>query len=325
MNLWANSENRIFNAQTAMCEICESPISRSEFLRQPIRGGMVCRALNCRRIIKQKEGNLSAFKIQVRAYRRTVEIRNAKRAHIEEVEKRENLENQLVLKSILDSQLGTLKRPLHVVNVPTARSKMCRVSEERVAAYKANLTSIIKEVYSDESLEENVNLETIEVEEVEASTDEVFEPSSLTLLREQMCGICKGGCCSRGEDHAYIAKATIARVKKLLPLYSPEDILDKYMACVADQTVEGACINQTQTGCGLPRTLRSDICNNFFCPELRNLEDEVDISHSPNSVLVVKRSNDMWKRFDQGSENEITEVWIAQDDSVHPVQIETAD
>lgn len=160
---------------------------------------------------------------------------------------------------------GNSGYPPHVVSLPTGLSKPGSLNESRRVVYKAHLEALIKKVYSEKMSEGDDNSGIAGFEEPDSPGGDPRENPSLTATRAQLCGICKGGCCTHGASHAYISKATIERVKEALPDQSAEDILGEYMSRISDQTVEGSCINQTQTGCGLPRSLRSDICNNFFC------------------------------------------------------------
>jgi len=315
-------KNKLYVASEAICEICAAPVSYLEFLDQPVKNTLVCKGIPCRQMVSRKESNPNEYKFRVATYKKAIAIRKARMAFIDKIETNEFLENKSILQSVLETPLGDLKRPAHVVYVPTGLSKMHRLSEERIEIYKAHLTTIIEEVYSGETSEESVILDKLAAERTAASPERSQDNPYLNAVREQLCGICKGGCCSIGGDKAFIFNYTIARVRDMLGDPSPEDLLELYMSHVSDQTVEGACINQTKTGCSLPRNLRSDICNTYFCPALSKLGGKIGRGHSPGTVLAVKRKNDLWNRFSEASENKVTEVWMVQDDQVEQLDYE---
>ena len=83
------------------------------------------------------------------------------------------------------------------------------------------------------------------------------------------CSLCKGWCCTNGDDHAFLDQATIARVRRArLPL-DVRAVLRLYIERVPEVGYEGSCIFHGKQGCTLDRTLRSDVCNSYFCGGLQ--------------------------------------------------------
>ena len=70
----------------------------------------------------------------------------------------------------------------------------------------------------------------------------------------------------------------------------------------------GACVNQTASGCVLPRSLRSDVCNSYYCDSLRKLHGEWEAGEVPNALLVVQRSHTNWNRFEGEGVNPVVGV-----------------
>ena len=78
------------------------------------------------------------------------------------------------------------------------------------------------------------------------------------------CSLCKGWCCTNGENHAFLDQATIARVRRArLPL-NVRAVLRLYLERVPEVGYEGSCIFHGKHGCTLDRSLRSDVCKQLL-------------------------------------------------------------
>jgi hypothetical protein len=102
-------------------------------------------------------------------------------------------------------------------------------------------------------------------------------PVSITLPAVQAvlgraCTQCQGRCCARGGDHAYLTLSTVSRYLKAHPKLRPRDVLAAYLASVGDKTFENSCIFHQPGGCSLPRAMRSDTCNDYFCEGLKEFQ-----------------------------------------------------
>ena len=83
------------------------------------------------------------------------------------------------------------------------------------------------------------------------------------------CSLCKGWCCTNGDDHAFLDQETIARLcRARLPL-DVRAVLRLYIERVPEVGYEGSCIFHGKQGCTLDRSLRSDVCNSYFCGGLQ--------------------------------------------------------
>jgi len=102
----------------------------------------------------------------------------------------------------------------------------------------------------------------------------VMAPGAQAVLG-RACGQCHGNCCKRGGDHAYLKVATIRRYLETHPSLRPRDVLAAYLACVGNKTYKGSCVYHRSDGCALPREMRSDICNQFFCDELKEFQHDI--------------------------------------------------
>ena len=86
----------------------------------------------------------------------------------------------------------------------------------------------------------------------------------------QACGLCRGSCCQSGKEHAYLSSGTLSRVWGHAPEQTADELIASYLAHIPAEVYEDACVFQSATGCGLPRRMRSTICNEFLCRGLRN-------------------------------------------------------
>jgi len=129
-------------------------------------------------------------------------------------------------------------------------------------------------------------------------------------LAAQLCACCGGGCCSQGGERAYLKPETIHRILRTNRGWQPEQLVDLYLARLAPETIADSCVNQTATGCGLPREMRSDTCNNFYCPSLRNWAAAVPNGVSQAGALVIQRGFDHWTQLRSADHNPVTGVYV---------------
>ncbi len=95
---------------------------------------------------------------------------------------------------------------------------------------------------------------------------------TLAAVLEAACIACRGVCCQHGREHAYITSDTILGYLDQHPGRSIEEIVDAYMAPIRADTMEIGCVYQHNTGCSLPRRMRSITCNTFYCESLVELQ-----------------------------------------------------
>jgi len=83
------------------------------------------------------------------------------------------------------------------------------------------------------------------------------------------CSLCKGWCCKNGEDHAFLDETTLARVCCASPALDVRAALRLYVERVPEVGYQNSCIFHGKQGCTLDRSLRSDVCNSYFCGGLQ--------------------------------------------------------
>jgi hypothetical protein len=83
------------------------------------------------------------------------------------------------------------------------------------------------------------------------------------------CSLCKGWCCRNGKDHAFLDEGTMARVRRASLALDVPAVLQLYIERVPEVGYEDSCIFHGKQGCTLDRSLRSDVCNSYFCGGLQ--------------------------------------------------------
>jgi hypothetical protein len=79
------------------------------------------------------------------------------------------------------------------------------------------------------------------------------------------CSMCKGWCCRNGGDDAFLDDRTLARVRIAKPGMTEADLLHLYLDRLPPVAYRDSCIFHGARGCTLDRSLRSDVCNSYFC------------------------------------------------------------
>lgn len=79
------------------------------------------------------------------------------------------------------------------------------------------------------------------------------------------CAMCEGWCCRNGEDDGFLDERTVARVRHGQERMTARAVLRLYVERVPKMGYQGSCIFHGKQGCTLGRSLRSDVCNSYFC------------------------------------------------------------
>ena len=178
-----------------------------------------------------------------------------------------------------------LKGPqkVHLVVLPAAKEGMELVTSARRELLEANIEA-----------------------EFAARADRTRVPKTPTPLEDAsllaVCGTCRGACCKWGEDHAYLTRAVLSRVKAERRIASDASLLQAYLDRVPESSRQGSCIYHGEDGCALPRSMRSETCNRFVCHPLKQLGR--DFSQQGYAQLAVSRDGERPERILLLSEGE---------------------
>ncbi len=160
---------------------------------------------------------------------------------------------------------------VHLVVLPTMTVRMEPVTRARKDALAA---SIDAEFY--------------------ARADRTKVPKTATPLDDAslmaVCRTCLGTCCQWGEDHAYLTRVVLTRVKAEQRIATEASLLEAYLDRVPKLARQGSCIFHGSEGCALPRSMRSETCNRFVCYPLKQLGR--DFSNAGYAQLAVSTDAD---------------------------------
>lgn len=295
---------------THRCCICEDAIPYSDGLLQKDHPEKVCRNFDCQRLYKQKQnthpGQFAALvqfhRDQIRARR---EKENALKAHRQHIESEEAALDQAALTALLTQQPALVEHPPFLVPIPRGIAHETPQPQIRIDAYRAHLENVIEQGFACTSMEEIVADQHRNALEAMRKNTALFnaEPQ-LEKISDALCTFCKGGCCSEGATHAFISAVTIRRRLDENPDLTPDQVLQEYLAYLPAQALENSCVNQTRHGCALPRELRSDVCNSFYCEPLRHLQRQWT-QERPAQVFAIQHANHCWNRYDSQDGNPI--------------------
>ena len=94
------------------------------------------------------------------------------------------------------------------------------------------------------------------------------------------CSLCRGFCCKGGGDHGYLDERVMARVRQARPELDARAVMRLYVERVPQANYAGSCIFHGEAGCTLSRSLRSDVCNSYFCTGLSNFMKDAEAADS---------------------------------------------
>jgi hypothetical protein len=110
---------------------------------------------------------------------------------------------------------------------------------------------------------------------IEAVADWPDYGPELAAIQGASCGTCRGECCTAGGTHAFLRDDSITRVRAQLADDGAEPSADSLLAIYREHLparhYRDSCIYHTTTGCALPRSLRSNLCNRYVCGALTQL------------------------------------------------------
>jgi hypothetical protein len=140
------------------------------------------------------------------------------------------------------------------------------LSRKRRATFEANLRRNLAKARARLAAEEEPQPVTKLYSADDSRTD--AEREAERKLLGTACGMCRGRCCIGGADHAFNDSDTMMRYLQRNPDHDDETIVDRYLSYIAPRTLSPGCIYQHKQGCTLPRDLRADICNRFYCGDI---------------------------------------------------------
>lgn len=123
-----------------------------------------------------------------------------------------------------------------------------------------------------------------------AAADPAPDAGPLQRAAGQLCGWCQGRCCRTGaQHHAYLDARHLRRWQLAHPGSSLHDAATAYIERLPQRHVEGSCLHHGERGCTLERDMRSNICNEFACDGLR--EVQLKAAQAPQAEWLFAMGN----------------------------------
>lgn len=293
---------------TPICVVCAAPLLRSGARAAIVPGSMAdlypaCQAVACRMVVSRRaEMGEAGFRHYLRlqaAQTQGRQQRNLESAARRQRHEQENASGWRALQAGLPAAAG---EPLRLL-LPTGPRRARKVSAARRARYLAHLETIVAEA----------RLPAAEVESapppaapVSTAPPELAERAAASAMPGRLCGMCGGGCCTRGGEHAYLTAATVRALREQQPDLSEAAIVQTYLDLLPPKSQGDSCINHTSAGCALPRELRSTTCNRYACEALARLQHAQRWNAQLSTVIVIQRQLDNWRKSAMDRDDPVT-------------------
>ena len=85
------------------------------------------------------------------------------------------------------------------------------------------------------------------------------------------CRTCRGHCCSKGGNDAYLDENAIAQAWARHPRLSKRGLMRLYLDAIPKKAFADSCIFHAEHGCSLPRSLRAPVSEAYLCGPLMRL------------------------------------------------------
>lgn len=85
------------------------------------------------------------------------------------------------------------------------------------------------------------------------------------------CKACRGHCCSKGGNDAYLDENAIAQAWARYPRLSKRGLMRLYLDAIPGKAFADSCIFHAEHGCSLPRSLRAPVSEAYLCGPLMRL------------------------------------------------------
>ena len=286
-----------------VCEVCDEPIATLQSSQTNRAHYQVCSSFACRNVIEHcstmpAHSAKLYLQLQRKLFKQRKQFKQNERERIESIEEQQRLENQAILNQTLIADTNIDAKQIQIVEIPSGLQESAPLKSERIKEYKAMLVALANKANLYKDASEVPDSELHKTLNKRLKVDQRLDESLTTkTMSEALCTMCKGGCCTSGRNTAYLSELTIRRYMDANPSQSVEDVVNQYLSYLTDAPLADSCINQTIKGCGLPRAMRSDICNGYFCDSIVAFQKRNDASDKPVSVLAIQRANTHWNRF----------------------------
>lgn len=171
-----------------------------------------------------------------------------------------------------------------VVDLPTRRARLTRLPRRRLALFRAHLEALAPVALA---------LARSGGSEVQAAgTSMASSHRTADDIAASGCANCRGYCCATGaRTHAWLRAETLAGfAHKDLTMTAPA-LVEHYLSFVGERISRNSCVYHGPRGCTLPREMRADICNEYFCPPLIELRAQTTADAPARAFLVTREAD----------------------------------
>lgn len=277
--------------------------------------GPVCGSAHCRVLIGQRARmsgvafrNLVQMRARQRREQQARELVIAQR--LEAKRESEARENQAAWETVTRRSSAYPASQYERVVLPSGPRRLSNLPQRRRNRYRDHLNRIIAEAATRPA---GSGAQPVPP----PSKPSPLQASAVSLI-EKLCTLCAGGCCTRGGHAAYLTAETIRRFMSQQPHLRPRDVLAAYLDRVAHRTETASCVNHAANGCTLPREMRSDTCNDFYCDALSGWTKGEGDAAAQGALAIVRRQ-DAWKGKELVEGNGIVAVAVVTERGVTPV------
>jgi hypothetical protein len=167
------------------------------------------------------------------------------------------------------------------VMVPRNLRALVPTSPARVRRLRRHLLAVMRGPRTPARSEES---ECAGVDDVSGSPVRPEPDGFAARVARAACALCEGWCCKNGADDGFLDERTVARVLRDGTAPNARAVIRLYSGLVPEAGYLGSCIFHGRRGCTLDRSMRSDVCNAWFCG---GLHDFLANDAAPRPVTVI--------------------------------------
>lgn len=169
-----------------------------------------------------------------------------------------------IRKQMADRQGAPVPSSVPLAILPSNDLPLATLPEERKEALREHLRALVAEALADPERSCETEPQRTPRHEDEAA-----------FLRGA-CALCRGRCCQDGGNNAFLTADTMREYFEQHPGRDVEEVVEDYLCYVPQISYEGSCIYHAESGCTLPREMRSEVSRNFYCIDLREFRISFD-------------------------------------------------
>jgi len=158
---------------------------------------------------------------------------------------------------------------------------------ERRQAFRSNIESLVNELVSRLDGSEGP---TGEPPASPGTTAQTAAPAKRDRLTAAVCAECRGFCCGGGNTRAYLRVDTLRKLIERRPDLHLEQLPEVYTECLPERSYSGSCVFHSERGCALPREMRSDTCNDYFCKGQKDLRAAMENGAPARAFVAISDS-----------------------------------